>query len=436
MNITTTGCKLLLATAMLGATTTHAQNALPVISSLKVTADSIQRTITVHYDLADADNQQLKVDLRLSNDGGKTFLLTPANPKGAIGNAVRTGRQKKISFSYAPSEIPSLSLLKVKLIADDGYKINIETLLREVDTASLRRTLESVAIIRTPDSEQGTRNLNTVRTMLLDAFRKQNIDTYTQDTSFNGNLVQNIIGRISGTDNPADVYVLAAHYDAVEGSPGADDNASGVAAVLEAARILSKYNFSSTIQFVAFDLEEIGLLGSRTYLQRRPPHENIKGLLNCDMLGFATDEEETQQIPEGFSFMFPEQHAKVEKDRFRANFLVISASDEAKSLAAEFERTAAKYVPDLKMIALVMEGPAEAAQQVTRGDHTPFWEAGLPAIMIGDSGPARNANYHSRSDVLTDINYTFLYKAVKSTLATLASLARLQHSTYAVAGIF
>ncbi len=97
----------------------------------------------------------------------------------------------------------------------------------------------------------------------------------------------NVVGELTGTTTPGNIYVVGGHYDHLEGDrPGGDDNASGTAGVLEAARVLSQYRFESTIRFIAFNAEEDGLFGSKDYVDNHviPGGENIVGMINMDMI--------------------------------------------------------------------------------------------------------------------------------------------------------
>jgi len=95
----------------------------------------------------------------------------------------------------------------------------------------------------------------------------------------------NVVGELTGTTTPDKIYIIGAHYDHLDGDmPGGDDNASGTAGVLEAARVLSRYQFESTIRFICFNAEEDGSKGSRDYVAELPPDENIVGMINMDMI--------------------------------------------------------------------------------------------------------------------------------------------------------
>lgn len=97
----------------------------------------------------------------------------------------------------------------------------------------------------------------------------------------------NVVGELTGTKTPENIYIIGGHYDHLEGDrPGGDDNASGTAGVLEAARVLSQYRFESTIRFIGFNAEEDGLAGSKDYVANHivPRGENIVGMANMDMI--------------------------------------------------------------------------------------------------------------------------------------------------------
>ena len=104
--------------------------------------------------------------------------------------------------------------------------------------------------------------------------------------TYGGGTYHNVVGVRTGTVRPEEIYIVGAHYDS-RGGPGADDNASGVAGVLEAARVLSGYSFASTLVFVAFDREEQGLIGSYHYAQAASATgQNIRGMLSLDMIAY------------------------------------------------------------------------------------------------------------------------------------------------------
>ncbi|MEM1514413.1 MAG: M20/M25/M40 family metallo-hydrolase [Candidatus Thermoplasmatota archaeon] len=120
---------------------------------------------------------------------------------------------------------------------------------------------------------------------ILGEFQKYGVSATKYAWEYSSYKDYNIEGEIKGDEQ---IFIVCAHYDSVPNSPGADDDASGVAAVLSAAKVLSKYSFEHTIRFVAFSGEEEGLLGSYEYAKEaREKNESIVGVLNADMIGYA-----------------------------------------------------------------------------------------------------------------------------------------------------
>ena len=120
------------------------------------------------------------------------------------------------------------------------------------------------------------------RLYLQDSFASFGLDVSVQGT------YKNVVGELRGKTNPDRIFIIGAHYDTTSGGdrPGGDDNASGTAAVLEAARVLSQYEFDATIRFIGFNAEEDGLLGSRDYVDNYviPNNQNVVGMINLDMI--------------------------------------------------------------------------------------------------------------------------------------------------------
>ncbi|MFH1856770.1 MAG: M28 family peptidase [Candidatus Omnitrophota bacterium] len=110
---------------------------------------------------------------------------------------------------------------------------------------------------------------------------------------YDGSTYNNVVATLSGTTNPDNIYIVGAHFDSTSNdpqnsAPGADDNASGIASVLEIASVLSQYSFNSTIEFIAFNLEEQGLKGSKAYAdEAKAKGDDILGMLNFDMIAYT-----------------------------------------------------------------------------------------------------------------------------------------------------
>ncbi len=241
------------------------------------------------------------------------------------------------------------------------------------------------------------------------------LDTYETGT--------NVIGRLRGTLGTGDV-IVSAHYDSVPACEGADDNASGVAGALEAARILALGEYENDLVIAFWDQEEIGLIGARSYVQRAVDRgDAVLANYNLEMIGYTDDTPGSQSIPAGFDLVFPEGYGEVEGNGFRGDFITIVADDliaeGAAALDAQADRLGLPSVrlelgPDLKNNPLLSD--------LRRSDHAPFWEADLPAMMITDTSEFRFPNYHCdpAPDVVTDLDHAFSRKVIAATVGATA----------------
>jgi Zn-dependent M28 family amino/carboxypeptidase len=123
---------------------------------------------------------------------------------------------------------------------------------------------------------------NLARNNILALFQSYGLSASLEPFTYSGQSGNNVVATLVGTTYPSQIYVIAGHYDSAN-TPGADDNASGVALVLEAARILSQYDSAYTIKFIAFDLEELGLYGSAAYCNAHPA-DDVRGMISLDMV--------------------------------------------------------------------------------------------------------------------------------------------------------
>lgn len=223
-----------------------------------------------------------------------------------------------------------------------------------------------------------------------------------------------------------DLVVVGAHYDTVPGCPGADDNASGVAGVLEIARLLGQKSFAKTLIFACWDEEETGLHGSRAFVARLPASRRLTAHFNFEMIAFASGVPDSQTIPSGFSRLFPAQVAALEANQRRADFVALVADSASAPAAARFvvEANAIGLPVQRLDVPDVLKGAAELGD-LRRSDHAAFWDAGLPGIMITDTADFRNPSYHCRSgsDTVATLNFDFATKVVRATARAAAGMA-------------
>jgi Zn-dependent M28 family amino/carboxypeptidase len=216
----------------------------------------------------------------------------------------------------------------------------------------------------------------------------------------------NIIGTLPGTVCPDTSFIIGAHYDTVGSSPGADDNGSGVAAVLEIARVLSNDSFQPSIEFVGLSFEEEGLIGSEQMAsQASAAGKDIAGVLVFDMIGYTCDTPGCQTYPPGFSG--PDV----------GNFIAAIGNTASAPLLQTFTEASASAVPALPVSPWEVPGNGETFPDTRRSDHAPFWDEGYQALMITDTANFRNQNYHSPLDTSSTLNLSFTADVANASLA-------------------
>lgn len=230
----------------------------------------------------------------------------------------------------------------------------------------------------------------------------------TDDVSFgeNGMRTSNIVAELPGTTKPEEVILVGAHFDAFW--QGADDNSSGVAAMVELARVLSKYRFERTIRFVGFDLEEIGIIGSHRYVKAHPDEKVVTALV-FDCIGYYSDEEGSQQSLPGLP------------SPSRADFLAIIGNDQSADEVSDVYALS-NELEIMSTVPMISggRGTSTLSEPLTRSDHVPFWFADQKALFLTDTANFRNANYHTEKDTPDTLDKVRMAKAVRVAAAAIA----------------
>ncbi len=397
----------------------QAQNTPPAITN--VTYQSDAQNFTINYTLSDAENDDCEISLRVSFDGGKSFK--PVAGAQGVGFPVQSGSRQVVfpkgELDDAAGGIPSV----VRLIATDRKPVDIQQIVDEVDSNQVRAHITGVPFPRfySADAANVALTKNYIETFLL----QQGLNAERQEFQYSAYTAHNILARQPGLVNDSATYVVDAHFDGVSLTPGADDNASGVAGVMEAARVLSKYHFENSLRYISFDLEEVGLMGSQRYVQNGiPGFEQTKGVVNFEMIGYYSNQANTQSFPAGFELLFGAQSAAVQADSNRGNFIVNCSNTASAPLAAAFDTAATRYVPALRVISLPVPGTGTIAPDLRRSDHARFWDAGMEALMITDGANFRNTQYHQAGDSIGRLNMAFMTNVVKAAVGALAMLAK------------
>lgn len=243
---------------------------------------------------------------------------------------------------------------------------------------------------------------------------------YGYDVSFQsyraqGNIYKNLIAEVKGSESPERVILVGAHYDTVTGTPGADDNASGIAGLLELARLLRKNSFQKTVQFVAFALEEppffkTEFMGSYVYAKSlNEKNAAIEGVLCLEMIGYFTEEPGSQHFPLPFlRLLYPD----------KGNFIALVSNLKSKRFLLRV-KDAFKKATDLPLETL---STFSIIPGIDFSDHWSFWEFGYPALMVTDTGFYRNPNYHSSGDTPETLNYGCMAQVVSGLKSVIEGL--------------
>jgi Zn-dependent M28 family amino/carboxypeptidase len=204
--------------------------------------------------------------------------------------------------------------------------------------------------------------------------------------------------------------LVGAHFDSVPNSPGADDNASAVAALLGCASALSQCTPHLPVMFVAFNREEDGFLGSREFVAQYHPSVRFECVHILEMVGFATTAPGSQKVPPGLPITL----------RDAGDFLGLLANEQSSPTMQLVLRQSRLCTPQLPVTGLeVVPGAERAFPVLARSDHAPFWHQKIPAVMWTDTAEFRNPNYHLPSDTPETLNYTFLHHVTTLLTATI-----------------
>jgi Zn-dependent M28 family amino/carboxypeptidase len=236
----------------------------------------------------------------------------------------------------------------------------------------------------------------------------------------------NVIGVLEGTSAPAEQVAISAHYDSVPNCPGADDNGSGVAGVLEAARVLAASPHARTLVVACWDEEEKGLIGSSAFVARAAAAgQHFVASFVFEMIGYKNTAPNSQMSDAYIAAIFPDAQAQLEANQFRGDFLlVIHDTPRADAAAADLIKTAGDVGLSTVELA-VLDGlkTNSAAGALRRSDHAPFWDVDEPALQLTDTADYRNPHYHCQGgpDAVADLDLGFATQVVQATVGAAAA---------------
>lgn len=225
----------------------------------------------------------------------------------------------------------------------------------------------------------------------------------------------NVIAEVRGRSQPEEIIIIGAHYDTFPGSPGADDNASGIAALLVLARLFSRNAPKRTLRFVAFVNEEPPFFGTRymgsyVYGARcRERAERIHAMLSLESIGYYRDQPGTQHYPFPLGFFYPRTGSFI---AFVSNL----SSRMLLQLCVRIFRTHSTMPVQAAAFPWFMPG-------VFWSDHWPFWKMGYPALMVTDTALFRNPDYHTPRDIPERLDYNRMAQVVAGLAQVIRHLA-------------
>ena len=191
--------------------------------------------------------------------------------------------------------------------------------------------------------------------------------------------------------------LIGAHYDAVPGTPGADDNATGVVVLLELARVFATEPLKYPVRIVAFDMEEYGMLGSDQYAaELKQLQQPLRLMLSLEMLGYCNRAPNSQRYPAGLQYFYPD----------RGNFIALIGNlptiPDLMTLSRSIRQagTPSEWLP--------VPNKGLIVPQTRLSDHSPFWDRGYRAMMVTDTAFMRNPHYHQPSDTIETLDLDFL----------------------------
>jgi len=281
------------------------------------------------------------------------------------------------------------------------------------DLVRLERLVRRIAVPRHASNSRGA--LDAVEDLVALELASTGLRVERHLFTHAGREFHNVLGTRDGTD-PARPWVLVgAHFDSTPHTPGADDNASAVAATLEVARLLRAWTPAATVQYVGFNLEEpqpplASRLGSRAYARKLAADGvRVAGALVLEMVGFT-----------GPQRWVPWSVRLVRRVPREGTFLAVVGDGRSRHLVRALRRAA---VGDLPVVALAVPLQGWLLPYSRMSDNARFWDEGMPAVMITDTAFLRNPHYHRLSDTPDTLDYAFMGRVVTTVVRAVMDLA-------------
>lgn len=322
------------------------------------------------------------------------------------------------SLCITISTITLLIAVAISFIAQP-FVTPIPSTPEEIDTAKLKAHVKYLSTDVHPRSSSNFSNLEKAGQYVFEELKATGAPVEVQEVKVKGKIYQNFIARFGPSTGP--LLVIGAHYDADGHSlrnwkpkgmstPGADDNASGVAGLLELARLLSKNPQSRSIELVAYTLEEDPHFGTQemgSFRHARSLKESgreVQLMLSIEMIGYFADKANSQDYPApGMSTLYGD----------RGNFIAL-VGNLSNFGAIRRAKALMRGVSDLPVISC--NAPSNL-QGIDSSDHLNYWNEGYPALMVTDTAYYRNPHYHRTTDTFDKLDYRRMAHVVQGVFA-------------------
>jgi len=280
-----------------------------------------------------------------------------------------------------------------------------------ISIENLKRHVENIHFDRNP--YDGYPKLEQAAQYIEREFQKIGLDVKEDTFQWEGKSYKNIVAEKKGLVSSHRVLILGAHYDTVPGSPGADDNASAIAVLLEVARNIQTVPLEGTVRLIAFSLEEYNFVGSTHYVEKfQRGEEEILGMISLEMVGFTGPR---QDYP---PYLNPKYYPNV------GDFIAIIGNERSKELLEKVCQSFKTNIRQLPLEFLIVPGNGEGMEEVRLSDHSAFWDHGFPALLITDTSFLRNPNYHLPSDRMETLDFEFMRKVAIGVYYSIIELAK------------
>lgn len=281
------------------------------------------------------------------------------------------------------------------------------------DTANLKRHFDLILNTEKPRHYKNVEVLDTVAERIRNEFSKYTLHTGMQEYPAEGNIYKNVFASF-GPEN-GEVIVIGAHYDVCGEQDGADDNASGVAGIMELARLLKDQPLAYRIELVAYTLEEPPFFRTEkmgSYVHAKSLFDKkqaVKGMISLEMIGYYAEEPGSQSYPlKAMKWIYGDT----------GDYITLATNSFSGSFATQFKKV---YFKNNSISAKSLKAPGFLAG-IDLSDHRNYWKFGYSALMVTNTAFFRNHNYHQATDRLATLDLEKMGNVIDGVFRTIINI--------------